>query len=387
VLKLDPQRIAGLSTFLDDLQYDAVQRSLRPNYFVWPFPPLDKFQQLVQNLPELQRFSYKVLLLGQTVRKKRLERIWGRARVQELLELGLLERDKITRLLRTANFSIVSLFGRYFVVSLNPYYPGSRDPNASIYIGPDSLTLAGHVLGADPVDRGLDLCSGSGIQAILLARKTKQVFAVELHEEAVHTARFNAMLNGVGDKVEVRHGNLYEAAPEGPFDLIVSNPPFIPVPSTVDFAMCANGGEDGLVVLKPLLEGLPSRLADDGRAIIYAEGVGDDKGPFVRQLLRDLAQRARWDIKLVMVSRLSVKGALILRAMSLSKLKGNVPEAPQELAQWRDLYARLEATHLFNYVLHIRKGQGSLALIPAFDPEREQRGFEVEPGLIVKPRN
>jgi len=164
--------------------------------------------------------------------------------------------------------------------------------------------------------------------------------------------------------------------------VIVSNPPFIPVPPQVAFAMCGHGGEDGLVVLRPLLEGIPSRLAENGQAIIYAEGVGDAHGPFVRDLLQKLAGAAKLDIQMLLVSRLSAKGSLVLKAFQLSKLK----RPSSELAQWRDLYERLGATHLYNYVLHIRRGRGHVDHIAAFNPHLEERGFEVQPGVVIKPR-
>jgi hypothetical protein len=76
--------------------------------------------------------------------------------------------------------------------------------------------------------------------------------------------------------------------------------------------------------------------------------------------------------------------------MSLSKQAkqgGNIPDPREQLRQWRDLYEQLGATHLFNYVLYIRKGESKLDIISAFDPEREERGFQIEPGVIVKPRD
>lgn len=384
MLKLDAKLIAGLRSLLDDLHYDAVQRSLRPNYFAWPFPALEPFQQLLVHLPERQRVSYEVLLLGQPARRERLERAWGADAVRELLELGLLELEGTMRI-RTANYSVVSFLGRYFVVTLNPYYPGSRDPDASIYIGPDSLTLAAYLAGLGRPNtwtRALDLCTGSGIQAIFLAATTTEVIAVELNEQAVHAARFNALLNGVAERIHVYQGNLYEPVPAGLYDVIVSNPPFIPVPPQVRFAMCGHGGEDGLVVLRPLLEGIPSRLAENGQAIIYAEGVGDAQGPFVRNVLQKLAGEAKLDISILLVSRLSAKGSLVLKAFQLSKLK----RPSSELAQWRELYERLGTTHLYNYILHIRRGRGSVDQIPAFNPHLEERGLEVQPGVVIKPR-
>lgn len=381
VLRIDLSVVRRLYQLLDDLQYDAVQRTLRPHYFNWPFPALETFQKLLLHLPERQRVSYEVLLLGQSARRERLSTFWGDQLVADLLSIGLLEPDGTDRI-RTANYSIVSYLGRYFVVSISPYYPASRDPDASVYIGADSLTLAASLPLHRRVESCLDLCTGSGIQAILMAAVARNVVAVELNELAVAAARFNVALNGVEDRVCVLHGDLYRAAPDGPYDVIVSNPPFLPVPNGVHHAMCGNGGVDGLAILAPLLAGIPDRLAPLGTALVYAEGVGDAEGPFVRHYLGQLAQDRKLDVHLLLVSRLSVKNTLVLKAASLSRLR----RPAEELARWRDLYQQLGATYTYNYLVRIRHGAGALRQVAAFDPHRAEQGIEIQPGVVVKAR-
>jgi methylase of polypeptide subunit release factors len=380
MLRVDPVSIRRLHALLDELQYDVVQRTLRPNYFTWPFPPLESFRKLLLHVPERHRVSYETLLLGQPIRRDRLAALWGEQIVGDLLDLGLLEPE--LERVRTANYSVVSYLGRYFVVSINPYYPTSRDADASVYVGPDSLTLAASLPLNRNVKRCLDLCTGSGIQAILMAATAEEVVAVELNAEAMQAARFNAVLNNVADRVQVVGGNLYDAAPAGPYDLIVSNPPFLPVPAGVHHAMCGHGGEDGLVILRPLLLGIPRRLSEQGIALVYAEGIGDTEGPFVRALLADVAHGDGMDIDIVLVSRLTVKNALVLKAASLAMLK----RPSSELVRWRDLYRDLGATHTFNYIVRLRRGAGRLSQVSAFDPHREGRGLELQPGVVLRPR-
>ena len=381
MLQIEPETVRGLRALLDDLQYDTVQHTLRPNYFQWPFPALEHFLPLLDTLGERERLTYQVLMLGRPARRATLEKLWSRPLVDRLLAAGLLELDASGRV-RTANYSIVSYLDRYFVVTLNPYYSGSRDPDASVYIGADSLTLAASLPFHVPFARGLDLCTGSGIQAILAAATTREVTAVELNEQAANAARFNAALNGVAERVHVVTGNLYAAAPAGPYDLILSNPPFLPVPQGVHHAMCGNGGIDGMVVLRPLLEGIPERLAEGGMALIYAEGVGDDEGPFVRHLLRDLAHANGLACQIVVTSRLSVKSVLVLKAVSLARLK----RPSSELVAWRDLYQQLRASQAYNYLLRITRGAADVRQLMAFDPRREEQGVEVRPGVVIKPQ-
>ncbi len=74
-------------------------------------------------------------------------------------------------------------------------------------------------------DRVLDMGTGSGVNAILAASKSRQVVAVDLNPRATEAARANAERNGVTDRVEVRLSDVFSAV-EGMFDLIIFDPPF-----------------------------------------------------------------------------------------------------------------------------------------------------------------
>jgi release factor glutamine methyltransferase len=75
----------------------------------------------------------------------------------------------------------------------------------------------------------LDLCTGSGVLAIAAAlRGAPRVAAVDISRQAVAAARLNARLNGV--KVRSIRGDLFAPVAGERFDLIVSNPPYVPSP-------------------------------------------------------------------------------------------------------------------------------------------------------------
>ncbi len=100
--------------------------------------------------------------------------------------------------------------------------------------GNDSRFLA-EALEADDVEGAdvLDLCTGSGFLAITAARmNAKSVTAVDISLRAVASARVNAALNRV--RVQVRRGHLFDALPDGArFDVIVTNPPWLPTASHI----------------------------------------------------------------------------------------------------------------------------------------------------------
>ena len=78
-----------------------------------------------------------------------------------------------------------------------------------------------------PGARVLDLCSGSGALAVAAALGgAASVTAVDVSRRSVLTTRMNARLNRV--RVSARRGDLFQAVAGERFDLIVSNPPYLP---------------------------------------------------------------------------------------------------------------------------------------------------------------
>jgi release factor glutamine methyltransferase len=91
---------------------------------------------------------------------------------------------------------------------------------------PNPLGLAAIVL--DEVrddDRVLDMGTGSGINGIVAASRSRDVLAVDVNPAAVACARENAERNGVADRVTVQESDLFQNAP-GRYDLIIFDPPF-----------------------------------------------------------------------------------------------------------------------------------------------------------------
>ncbi len=124
---------------------------------------------------------------------------------------------------------------------------------------------SGEVAPRDPGNsRALDLGTGSGIQAIVLAARGYRVTAVDLNGEAVRCARANAVLNGLESRIEVTEGDLFAPVEDRRFDLVVFNPPF--------FYGQPNGKLDlswrSTDVLPRFAQGLAGRLNAGGRAIV-----------------------------------------------------------------------------------------------------------------------
>ena len=115
---------------------------------------------------------------------------------------------------------------------------------------------------------------------------------VDIAPEAITIARHNAERNGVADRASFQEAN-WGAGITGPFDLIVSNPPYI-VESIIDTLepevrvhdprLALSGGEDGLEAYRAIADALPALLAPDG---VVALEIGSDQAESVPAIYRE----------------------------------------------------------------------------------------------------
>jgi release factor glutamine methyltransferase len=167
---------------------------------------------------------------------------------------------------------------------------------------PDTETLVENVVQAVrrllilDAPRVLDLCTGSGCIAAAIghALKNATVIATEISPAAAAVARRNVERLGLAGRVTVEEGDLFEPLTRivdaQPFDLIVSNPPYIPSAniesldrSVRDYEpkLALDGGADGLDFVRRILAEAPGRLNPNGRLFIELQF---DQGPAAQQL-------------------------------------------------------------------------------------------------------
>jgi release factor glutamine methyltransferase len=189
--------------------------------------------------------------------------------------------EPVSRILGSREF-----YGRSFQVS-----PAVLDPRA------DTETIIDLCL-AQPAQRILDLGVGSGAILLTLLAEWPQALGVaaDLSQDALTVAQANAKAIGVEDRCRFIQSSWFEKI-GGRFDLIVSNPPYIPsheIPTLErdvkehDPHLALDGGDDGLEAYRAIASAALAYLAPGGRIVVE---IGQGQSTDVVQIFE--AQRFR----------------------------------------------------------------------------------------------
>ena len=159
-------------------------------------------------------------------------------------------------------------------------------------------------LGEAPL-RILDLCTGSGCILLSLLHELRNAggLGTDLSEEALEAARENAVRLGLQERAAFRQGDLWEPVGDERFDLIVSNPPYVPtevIPTLEPEVRCGepyaalDGGEDGLVFYRRIMKEAAGHLKPSGIIIVES---GFDEAPQIAALMQDQKLRGIRTVK------------------------------------------------------------------------------------------
>ena len=159
-------------------------------------------------------------------------------------------------------------------------------------------------LGEAPL-RILDLCTGSGciLLSLLHGLRNAGGLGTDLSEEALEAARENAVRLGLQERAAFRQGDLWEPVGDERFDLIVSNPPYVPtevIPTLEPEVRCGepyaalDGGEDGLVFYRRIMREAAGHLKPSGIIIVES---GFDEAPQIAALMQDQKLRGIRTVK------------------------------------------------------------------------------------------
>lgn len=135
------------------------------------------------------------------------------------------------------------------------------------------------VQGANVLEVGL----GSGVLSIYaLQQGAAKVTGLEINPKAKVYAGFNALINGVSDRLAIRDGDvnsIFSPVQGVKFDLIISNPPFEPTPPGMDYYLNSAAGIYGFTFLEKMLASVVPQLSDSGVLQIVTMAPGNLERP------------------------------------------------------------------------------------------------------------
>jgi len=255
---------------LDDL--DSLQMRALPIY---------RAERLAERDP--QATAIDLFLLQAAVPTAEVEALFGPEDRAALIQAGVLALDGNSARAQASLYPVGArlVFSDHAWPQLDQGGFSTVPHDQVMYVGTDSRWLARTTL-RRPVAEALDLCTGSGIHALLAAGHADRVTAVDINPKAVRCTAFNARAWGLAN-LEARLGDLYEPVGDRRFGLITANPPFVPAPAQeVGFR---DGGRRGEDVQARIVAGLPRHLGQGGIAQIVTE-LGEGDGETLEARLR-----------------------------------------------------------------------------------------------------
>lgn len=240
---------------------------------------------LLENINEKDRALVEFLMLGYTKSEEILEVTLGKEGINFLLQSGIAQ--KVGANLISNGYVVLPVKSLFLILSLPSNFRNSKSLFGDIYIGQDSMRLL-QMTKHKKFNKILDICAGSGVQGLNLSKSIgAPTYAVELNENAFIAAKLNAYINGVSDYTVIK-GDLYNCLPDNcsPFDCIISNPPYVPVPKDIELAMCGDGGENGMEIAQRIIDGYDKYLSVDGYAYMVLECIGDEREPYIIEYLK-----------------------------------------------------------------------------------------------------
>lgn len=274
----------------------------------------------VAKLPNSTATLIRLMHTGEVVEESQVRGIFGSDITDGLTAAGLLQRAAGG--VSLGPYAVLPFEGLYLVTQR--WEPGQETGANHLWFGTDTCYVS-RVLAAG-CSRVLEVCTGVGTHALVMALRGAQVCGVDINPLAVRVARWNAHLNGLQGRARFELGDLYQPVAGEQFDYIVASPPFLPYPEDgKNDLLFATAGPSGLAVMDRILEGLGPRLAPKGRALFLAAGFGGKDGPYWASSLREMAVREGWRTELIL---LASGGA----SSELARLGRELPSVARELA-------------------------------------------------------
>lgn len=158
--------------------------------------------------------------------------------------------------------------------------------NEQVYEPAEDSFLFAENLKVDSDESVLDMGTGCGLLAILVAGKCKEVVGIDINPHALYCAKRNAKLNNVQNFVSFIQGNLFTSIKKTIlFDSILFNAPYLPVNKKTHISWIERawtGGLDGRSVIDPFISEATKHISKTGRILLLQSSLSNvDKTLFL----------------------------------------------------------------------------------------------------------
>ena len=151
------------------------------------------------------------------------------------------------------------------------YYGLKLKLHPQVYEPAEDTFLLAENLAVKDGDVVLDMGTGTGLIALLMARKARSVSGVDINPIAVELAKENARLNNIKN-VEFRVSDLFENV-SGEFDLITFNAPYLPGEPEEPIDLALVGGKTGREVLDRFIDAVAGHLKPNGTVQVVQSSI------------------------------------------------------------------------------------------------------------------
>lgn len=302
-------------------------------------------------------YAARLLVLGDAVTQDEAESAFGTELLNPMIASGMVVAKPDKTLLSRFRLSVVK--GMYILAD-----DLRHGGDAVMGLGNTTRGLM-EAVGAGKLGRVLDLGCGAGAMALVLSKSAESVIATDINPRALVFGRMNAAINGVGN-VQFREGDLYEPVKDDAFDLIVSQPPFIPMPEGSTPTTYLFGGARGDELPLRVMAGIAQHLRDGGRAVILIQWPELD-GEALSERVRSAVSSSDVDLLLVAFPPLDLNTFCLAYASHDQAELGERFET--QVMWWREHVARMKVgsmRHCFNILRKHSKHLGwTRAVFPA----------------------
>jgi predicted RNA methylase len=244
--------------------------------FEWTaFPAL--YQKIFKMCYPQTFILFKMFFLNNDMKREDLSRFFNEEDINSFIK---------NNILKVSN-------GNYkFNIKLIPYKDMILSKGTS-WFGKDSVIFAEHLakdLKGIVLDNTLDLCTGTGIQAMVSKEYSKNVIASDIRERSIQNAILNSKINNLTD-ITFSASDVLKGI-SGKYDLIIANPPYGIVSKNPD------DKEYGLHTVFELLENLDNYLNNGGVAKIMTESAVKDGKDMVLEKIKQVFSNKGYTIVL-----------------------------------------------------------------------------------------